>query len=271
MKKHTYYSRIIALVMSLLFIVLLGGCGGSKEANNIKKPPKEAKIELDMEVFGLSSITINDVPETLEIKKLAITKRLTESGYDEAYVSAELKNDYYSVIADYALTYRFYDVGGWCLENGYITNCVVTPLKPFITDNQFVEAMCSVFSNCTVVDSDFGVLENGNHCSTVSFEATLDYPYFTKRVSGQYVFEFYNNLWNEALFINEAEDDWSKALGSWRYEEGKDYIDLEIVSIETISDNKALVSYNYSTSSWNDRCSSTIDGFSEEIKAEEVK
>ena len=79
MKKHTYYSRIIALVMSLLFIVLLGGCGGSKEANNIKKPPKEAKIELDMEVFGLSSITINDVPETLEIKKLAITKRLTES------------------------------------------------------------------------------------------------------------------------------------------------------------------------------------------------
>ena len=75
MKKHTYYSRIIALVMSLLFIVLLGGCGGSKEANNIKKPPKEAKIELDMEVFGLSSITINDVRE--RVYKLYLNGQIT--------------------------------------------------------------------------------------------------------------------------------------------------------------------------------------------------
>lgn len=209
------------------------------------------KIKSDLTVAGANIFTINFEPTPLKFAAAEITRRRCDSIYDEVYITADLQNDYYFVQAEYTLYYGYYDVGGWILEDYELTSYHSYATANPVSNAAFEQTMLNHFDTCTIADRKQEIDNSGIFYDTVTFYASIDYPYLSVQYSCRAQMVFYDDHWHEAFEYTVLANDWSKLLGTWQYfHENGDQLTFTIESIRPLSESSCLIAYNYSSSDW---------------------
>lgn len=248
MNRKPFKFSVLALGLCSLLTLFLTGCSDPG-----KKPANEEKITTDILENGGNCFWLNGQIEDLEIKSLELTRHKTDedAGTDEAYVSASLENEYYTVDVEYLLYYSFYDVGGWVLDTYSVEDYQAIPTQPYIDEDSFIDYCSNYFNNIEIIDHTYG-LEEDIYQDSISFSGTVDSNYLTETFIGNVNFAFYDDCWNESCIIEPYSTDWSRLLGTWQFTHHDEYIEIDITDINQIDSENISISYNYKTSPWYD-------------------
>ena len=272
--------KILAiLVATMMLTSLFAGCGNSqdespekndaetiveevdekdveKARNDKKHAPDENVMTTDLIEQGANCFFLNYCDEYLNINSLEIVKRKTEDDYDTATVTATLENENYKVDAEYTLYYSFYDVGGWVLDDYIVDNFASEAKTPYVTDEEFLVAMGSHFSDCSIDNRSQYTNVDGSYIDNISFSSTIEYPYLTTHFIGEYTYTYSDNQWYENCILSSVVYDWSKVLGKWNcssdaftlgpYFLATD-VSVEITGVLQVPDEKLQITYNYSS------------------------
>lgn len=247
--KKTFLLSIIVSISTLFF----AGCGTPK-VPDIDQMSKDL-VAINAANFDIRYQYDSSVKtESFDVSSIELVKRKTddESGVDTAYISAILDNEYYTVNADYTLTYNLYDEGGWILDEYEVTDYSIdakaNPLP--VEEINFTRlALRGGFHEADFINNETGITEDGYFYNTLSFEGTHGYAGMTLYTTGTYDFIFKNGVWYENYRIDSMQYDLSPMLRSWTWNSDKndDYISLTIHDLRIISDYRAEITYEYSS------------------------
>lgn len=172
--------QVVVLTVFLMFgALILSGC--------TSKPPSENQLEETFTEEFLSQIKkyyINGIEETFSIWGLSINHRQTEGHTDISYCTIGLENSEYNCSVEAALTYEYYDKGGWILEDWEILSTKIQPLNG-VPDNIIAadEAKIKSFYPDATLSTESSYTRRTNLGYDTSTDILwYDIPYATKSV-----------------------------------------------------------------------------------------
>ncbi len=145
--------KLLFPLLTLLLLLSIAGCSTNSPSNKSTRPKDEdpefgvSTQQLIEDISKnetiadcLSSKFIEDTP--VEYVSHEITKRKTDEddNTDTIYCSINIKEEYISAEIQAKMSYSFYDIGGWVLDNVLIEDYVLTPLKAANADMIISEA-----------------------------------------------------------------------------------------------------------------------------------
>ena len=135
-------------IVSLLFVIVLlslcmFGCKGkddkkSKEKDTVVSEeqdkeedtnalPKEKQMAKDIDSFGANAIAMSSGTYTLKTSSIEITKAKEDAEQYVVYCTAIQESDMFKASNSYKMTYNFYDVGGWVLDECIVEKIDMIP------------------------------------------------------------------------------------------------------------------------------------------------
>ena len=227
--------------------------GNGNESNVLPDVPNQDQMATDLIACGANYINVNNESHCFSISYVELMRRKTDADFDEAHISVVFETEYYVVNAEMALYYVFYDVGGWVLDYYEFTSYRSDAKKLPITNESFSTQMCNYFDSCTALERYSWTNSAGNYCESISFASEIRYEYWTVLFSGEYTFEFYDNVWHENPAFTLSSVDWTPLIGSWQYRDqrlnmGAGFYSAElllnIVDITQNSEDELQITYS---------------------------
>lgn len=222
--------RSIFLGCMLLAIITVSACGKKDNADikstnvtTIKETQESTKVEgdgsfpsenqmaKDIDSFGANVISLENGEYILETKAIKIDKAKKDSEQYLVYCTATQESDMFKANNSYVMTYNYYDIGGWVLDECYVENVDMTP-KTSVPEEDA--------RNC--VSYDFTSLE----FSKVEKISDVQYVYhYIGKYEYTYMDDIYNmdvtcsydNQYGWSMYCEEVSShhDWSKMYGTW--------------------------------------------------------
>lgn len=121
----------IILLYVIGLLVLLSGC--KTPAPDINEIRQDITLET-------RTISVSGVQHILSIDSFEIEKRMTEERDDEVYCTFIMSDDFFELEGNYYCHYKYYDEGGWILEDSSISDTVISIISDDMPDivNQYV-------------------------------------------------------------------------------------------------------------------------------------
>ena len=92
--------------------------------------PDETKMATDIDDFGGNVIAFSDGDSyTVETKSVVVDKASQEEKQFVVYCTATQESDLFNGSNSYVLTYNYYEIGGWILDECTISSISMTPKK----------------------------------------------------------------------------------------------------------------------------------------------
>lgn len=222
----------IFLVCMLLSTIVITACGKkdntdieSKKETTIKQTqestiaegdgsfPSENQMAKDIDSFGANVISLENGEYTLKTKSIKIDKAKKDTEQYLVYCTATQESDMFKANNSYVMTYNYYDIGGWVLDECYVENVDMTP-KISIPEGEA---------------RDYA--DGGNNFTSLEYSETekvSDVQYIFHYV-GKYEYTYmddiynidvtctYDNEYGWSLYSEEISSyhDWSKMYGTW--------------------------------------------------------
>ena len=175
--------------------------------------PSEGQMAKDIDSFGANVISLKNGEYTLKTKSIKINKAKKNTEQYLVYCTATQESDMFKANNSYVMTYNYYDIGGWALDECYVENVDMTP-KISIPEEDVRDYADK--------GSDFTSLEY------IKTEKISDKQYVF-RYLGKYEYNYmddeYNidvnctydndNGWNINSEIISSYHNWSKTYGTW--------------------------------------------------------
>lgn len=246
--------RVLFVIASVVLTISLVGCSNSSDLQeaSLDDPPDEPQIAKDLVAQGINVYMLNLNDEYLDVSNVEILRRKTNISDDEVYISVQFENEIYCVDAEYTLFYSYYDVGGWHLDDYAMTFYQSSAKKSPYDEDTFISFACQSFSDCTILNHDYGVNDAGEYYDYITFLGVYNCNYSTANVTGQYSAVFSNDIWHEECYFDDVEMNFEKMYGIWQYiHDNGDYVYFDLINIDIYDSDNSEITYSYSTSAWN--------------------
>lgn len=238
--------RRILLFSCILLVMIcsLVGCGSSKKTSSkdnkttknnsttteketttdINTKPDEKKMAQDIDAKnGNVLIFVYNDSVTVTTKSVKIEKAKEENKSYIVTCTASQENEDYTSETGYELTYNFYDIGGWILDECITVSQKVTPIKEMPEELAYNLIMNETpYSSLTLVKSE---PLNGNTCCYY-YQGKNEYNYMDEIIDIKLTCTFDSKMgWNIQKETNTKQD-WTKLCGEWyiqKYNSGYTY------------------------------------------------
>lgn len=135
-------AKLKILFFVLLVVLSVSACGKkeSKETKDTKDKketvtkeedpkalPNEKQMAKDIDSFGANAIAMSSGTYTLETSSIEITKAKEDAEQYVVYCTATQESDMFKASNSYKMTYNFYDVGGWVLDECIVEKIDMIP------------------------------------------------------------------------------------------------------------------------------------------------
>lgn len=226
--------KVLVLVFILVMVCCcLVGCGSSKKSSSketkssstsktteeketttdINTKPDEKKMAQDIDAKNENVLVFVMIdPVTVTTKSVKIDKAKEENKSYIVYCTATQENENYNSETGYELTYNFYDVGGWVLDECLQVSQKVTAIKEMPQELAYNTIMSeSPYSNLTLVKSE---PLSGNTCCYY-YQGKTEYNYMDEIVDIKATCTFDSKMgWNVEQETSTRQD-WTKLCGTW--------------------------------------------------------
>lgn len=222
--------RKLFLLCMLLATVTISACGKkdnadieSKKQTTIKETqestkaegdgsfPSENQMAKDIDAFGANVISLENGDYTLETKSIKIDKAKKDTEQYLVYCTAIQESDMFKANNSYVMTYNYYDIGGWVLDECYVENVDMIP-KTCVSEE---EARGYVYNEFTSLE--FSEVEKISDVQYVyHYIGKYEYTYMDD-VYNMDVTCSYDNQYGWSMYCEEISSyhDWSKMYGTW--------------------------------------------------------
>ena len=209
------------------------------------------KIKEDLINYGANILKIDAVDEYFDVTNINIEKSSNYINLIEACIIVRLENESYLVDAKYQINYKYYDIGGWILENSEMYEHKTIPIN-FTPDDERIHSECKkLFTSYEILDHIFTVNEKGDPVHITTFLGVWEAEYVTETHKGIRTYTFTNDRWIESWNFEKYDIDFTRLLGTWKFEHYDEYITINITDV--IKENDSYyVTYDYQTSPWCD-------------------
>lgn len=214
------YYLILLVIVALLF---LPSCGQNQ-------PLKESQLVDSFSEEFLSEIThysVNGVDEQFLIDDVVLERRQTREKTDVSICTIKLQHESYSCEINAALTYEYYDQGGWFLENWDIRQTTIRPLNG-IPDSEIYTIESAIqnyypdailLSRETSLEADIPTDVFTYEIPIYSIEIESSGPKITEGGTIQVSYRFedygYGYYWNSEWNLDAFYRNWSHYQGTW--------------------------------------------------------
>lgn len=257
MKKLVKYKHIVGLLVVIILLSLcMFGCKSKDDKKGEKKDtvvsegqgkeedtnalPKAKQMAKDIDSFGANAIAMNSGTYTLKTSSIEITKAKEDAEQYVVYCTATQENDMFKASNSYKMTYNFYDIGGWVLDE-----CVVEKID--------------MIPKTTITEEEARYYATGGHRFTslthTGTEKVSDTQYifhYVRKYEYNYMDDVYNNDvvctydnsygWYIAYAPKGSYHDWSKMYGTWY---GENSLTLKAtVTIKEVNEANKTIKYD---------------------------
>ena len=257
MKKLVKYKHIVGLLVVIILLSLcMFGCKSKDDKEGEKKDtvvsegqgkeedtnalPKAKQMAKDIDSFGANAIAMNSGTYTLKTSSIEITKAKEDAEQYVVYCTATQESDMFKASNSYKMTYNFYDIGGWVLDE-----CVVEKID--------------MIPKTTITEEEARYYATGGHRFTslthTGTEKVSDTQYifhYVGKYEYNYMDDVYNNDvvctydnsygWYIAYAPKGSYHDWSKMYGTW-YGEDSSTIKAT-VNIKEVNEVSGTITYD---------------------------
>lgn len=260
MKKSINHIHIVSLLLIIVLTSLcMFGCKGKDDKKNKEKDtvvsekqekkedtnalPKEKQMAKDIDSFGANAIAMSSGTYTLKTSSIEITKAKEDAEQYVVYCTATQESNMFNANNSYKMTYNFYDVGGWVLDE-----CIVEKID--------------MIPKTTIPEEEARYYATGGHNFTslthTNTEKVSDTQYIFHYV-GKYEYNYMDDVYNNDVvctYDNEfgwyisyvpqgSYHDWSKMYGTW-YGEGTSgkYKYTVKLKIKDVNDNTGKIKFD---------------------------
>lgn len=239
-------TMLAVVFLALTFMaVMLGGCGEVEE--KMPEVADEAQMKKDIQGFTIfDSCTkacenlwaIDSEAQNWKLISLELDKRKTdvENGQDVAYCNVIIEGREIAFSRYMRLTYNYYDVGGWVLDQVHTENesnfAIAKMNDDYISIDSFPGSIMASWENYTLVKHDFSI-ENQTDC--ISYVVSLNLPFY--EMSGKFKLNY--SYSPEVGWIYDSMDDsgiearW-KLSGLWKAELDGGITELLLLDMEQV-------------------------------------
>ena len=218
--KRGMYTMFFILFMGVIcswFTGCNGGIPNPPQNGGIPNPPQEKALVSD---FVKSDVFLKAL-SSYEVESLKIDKRQTNKDVktDVVYCTLVLKTASRELALESEMSYIYYDVGGWQLENADIRNTQYRLLKGAEKEN--IEPFFQEYCENRYYDyfDDFGIVsfdEETNFCiAKANMYRIEEYRDTISNVEIICSFNKVNGIWNTQEETEEKKYDYVKAIGMY--------------------------------------------------------
>lgn len=175
--------------------------------------PSENQMTKDIDSFGANVICLENGEYTLKTKSIKIDKAKKDTEQYLVYCTATQESDMFKANNSYVMTYNYYDIGGWVLDECYVEKVDMIPKKTISEEDAKSYADNGY---------NFGVLKK------LDLEKVSDTEYIYHYV-GKYEYTYMDDIYNIDVSceydnengwcvysdVNSSYHDWSKMYGTW--------------------------------------------------------
>lgn len=180
--------------------------------------PNESKMSKDIDSIGGNVITFNETQSyTLTTSTVTIDKASKNEKSLVVYCTAKQESEEFTAANKYVLTYNFYEIGGWILDDCILEEINMTPnsLCPKDLAYQSLHDLFG-FTHCEFLSSE---KLNETEC-VLSYRGYIEYSYCNK-IFDCLVKCTYDNEWGWSCYpdYEDISFDFSKIYGNWYCED----------------------------------------------------
>lgn len=175
--------------------------------------PDEAKMATDIDDFGGNVIVFSDGDNyTLETQSVVIDKASQEEKKFVVYCTAAQDSDLFTGNNSYVLTYNYYEIGGWILDECTISTIDMTPKK--ILDKEQVENHLTYMGYTSYEYVSEEKINDNSY--KYYYNTRVEYPYMDEVSVIEISCEYGNDLgWELYSYTTSTYEDWSKMYGTY--------------------------------------------------------
>lgn len=230
--------EMLACLVGMIFVLAACGNAAPDEGQIKKDMPEEARMIYVDSGYGEDEIV-------LDVTGVNILKRQTNDKDDTVYCTISMENEDYRYVANWVLTYNYYDQGGWILDSWLIdeesTPAEIIPLNGIPQEKADAEMNNYFFDSYTLHNKTFA--DDGK---SIVFDYMVEYTDTYCSYNGRAALDYYfHNEGNYAYWENKGVgyyDNWKfNIIGNWKCtsveSRGGDVFDFDIniVSIDEVN------------------------------------
>lgn len=175
--------------------------------------PDETKMATDIDDFGGNVVVFSDgESHTLETSSIVIDKASQGEKQFVVYCTATQENDLFTGKNSYVLTYNFYEIGGWILDECTISNIDMTP-KAILPKEQVENHLTYMGYTSFEYVSEEKISDNSYK---YYYNTRVEHPYMDEVSVIEISCDYGNDLgWEMYAYTTSTYDDWSKMYGTY--------------------------------------------------------
>ena len=195
----------------------------------------------DIDSFGANAIAMSSGTYTLKTSSIEITKAKEEAEQYVVYCTAKQESDMFKASNSYKMTYNFYDVGGWVLDE-----CIVEKID--------------MIPKTTIPEEEARYYATGGHNFTsltcTNTEKVSDTQYIFHYV-GKYEYNYMDDVYNNDVVCTYDNSfgwiisyspkgsyhDWSKMYGTW-YGEYEPNIFKTTLTVKEVNETTGTIKFD---------------------------
>lgn len=220
--------KLKILFFVLLVVLSVSGCGKkeSKETKDTKDKketvtkeedpkalPKEKQMAKDIDSFGANVIDMPSGYYKLSTLSVKIDKAKQDEEQYLVYCTATQESEMFKANNHYVMTYNYYDIGGWVLDECVVEEVDMIPQCCMSKDDMYIYAMCGKGFNTLEQTKVEKVSDEQYICR---YTGTLVHAYMTEVYTVEVNCLYDNtNGWQAYGSIVSSYCDWSDTYGVW--------------------------------------------------------
>lgn len=255
MKKLVKYKHIVGLLVVITLLSLcMFGCKGKDDNKGEKKDtvvseeegkeedtnalPKEKQMAKDIDSFGANAIAMSSGTYTLKTSSIEITKAKEDAEQYVVYCTATQESDMFKASNSYKMTYNFYDIGGWVLDECVVEKIDMIP-KTTITEEE--ERYYATGGHRFTSLTHTGTEKVSDTQYVFHYVGKYEYNYMDDVYNNDVVCTYDNSYgWYIAYSPKGSYHDWSKMYGTW-YGENTSSQYTATVKVEEVNETAGTI------------------------------
>lgn len=242
----------IKILLALSLVIFLMACGKKGEGGEAKRLekgfPDEKQIVVDIDEAGANKIYFSDEQSySLKTESVTIDKAKKEEKSYIVYCTAKQESKKFAAKNKYILTYNYYEVGGWILDECTIDEINMTP-KCGLSKKKINEYISSMgYSAVECIKSK----KTSDTSYTYDYSAIIEHPYMDAVYNITVTCEYTNFIgWNITAEESFDHNDWSKVYGKWytEFDDGDNHFTCTL-NVKEINEQQGTIIVDVTTTS----------------------